>query len=857
MATRHQPGQIFKSRQFAQATTGPHRLRQNALIHFRSAMSSFPRLLSFAFGLVTACSPQAVLATSTVAHAYPDFPAADKLPLLHDPGLSRVNADGSSEWIGSRLTRPGSENTVAACSWEVTHVRWNPGTGDIRMQAVKTPGWLWLPPKPVAGITISQTTLPDGFAWLSRCTNIDMANFGLVVRGHVFLTETNVHLGDKPVHMIALSDRSAAAITRDPKSRHIVVHVLQLVDGELHDEVMPELPIAYNDDFAFAVLDAQRLMILGGSDERYRGCMSCRDETHILDIASKRWNDGPRMLEARSELSATRLPDGSVLVAGGWTRAAGWGYYGPSRTAERWNPATNTFESIAPMPVGDAGQRGMWMPGRDGKTLLMVDGLSASVPAYDLPTATWRIIGSWPHGSEKAGCGFFPFFAAGQAYAWAGCTKESAVAEPLHRYWDAMPSPASSIGVDHFSGRAQAAIVPAAGDLPALIIGGTSRSGMSSQPTTTVEAIDTQGRVFSMPSLIDAQTDAQARRLHGGVLVFAGRIGGPDRRKKNISLPMEWLADPRPGSHATWQPVDGIPPAAESGVAELADGGLLEVDAKGHVNEIRLVLIHGRPTLQRDAWPGFAQPRHSSAFARMTVRQLSDGRLIASGGDTPLDSIALMEPSTNDSHAADHYQPIGPLGDATTYAIFDPVSRRWSASARSPMRSAQTATSSDGRWMKVAPDNDVQAGGSTLYAIFPSPDANSSAPEHAPWISMQTAIADNGRVVQIVPVVDSLTSRRSWSIAVSSPDGSSWHLLPRDAFPHVSPDTAATLYEVDGEVLLQDRDKDGVHVEWFDPAALNWHTVWTISPESLTPAGMLQIVKLPDNRTVVLTETPQ
>ncbi|MBK8530255.1 MAG: hypothetical protein IPL57_25240 [Rubrivivax sp.] len=85
------------------------------------------------------------------------------------------------------------------------------------------------------------------------------------------------------------------------------------------------------------------------------------------------------MLEARSEHDATGLPDGSVLVTGGWTKKADWGK-GPSATAERWNPATNRFEAVAPMPTGTALHRGFWLPGQEGKSLLITQGMRTHRP---------------------------------------------------------------------------------------------------------------------------------------------------------------------------------------------------------------------------------------------------------------------------------------------------------------------------------------------------------------------------------------------------------------------------------------------------------------------------------------------
>ena len=62
----------------------------------------------------------------------------------------------------------------------------------------------------------------------------------------------------------------AALITRDATTRDIVV---------------PDLPIAFNNDFAQAPLGKDRLMILGGSNCSYRGCKDAWAKTHILDLA--------------------------------------------------------------------------------------------------------------------------------------------------------------------------------------------------------------------------------------------------------------------------------------------------------------------------------------------------------------------------------------------------------------------------------------------------------------------------------------------------------------------------------------------------------------------------------------------
>ena len=137
---------------------------------------------------------------------------------------------------------------------------------------------------------------------------------------------------------------------------------------------------------------------------------------HFLDLRTATWSAGPPMLEARAEHDAMGLPDGSVLVTGGWTKKADWGK-GPSATAERWNPATNRFEAVAPMPTGTALHRGFWLPGQEGKSLLITQGMSNTAQAYDLATQTWRTVGSWGEG-EQAGAWPMPFTFDGNTYAW-------------------------------------------------------------------------------------------------------------------------------------------------------------------------------------------------------------------------------------------------------------------------------------------------------------------------------------------------------------------------------------------------------------------------------------------------------
>ena len=62
-------------------------------------------------------------------------------------------------------------------------------------------------------------------------------------------------------------------------------------------------------------------------------------ETELFDARTGRFRPGPRLLRPRIGHTAVRLPDGRVLVAGGWTSNA------PTATTELYDPATNTFSA--------------------------------------------------------------------------------------------------------------------------------------------------------------------------------------------------------------------------------------------------------------------------------------------------------------------------------------------------------------------------------------------------------------------------------------------------------------------------------------------------------------------------------
>jgi hypothetical protein len=100
------------------------------------------------------------------------------------------------------------------------------------------------------------------------------------------------------------------------------------------------------------------------------------------------WIQGPAMLVARAAFTATLLPSGKVLLAGGETSPAA-----NTATAELLDPVTNTVAAAAPMSVARSGHTATLL---DSGKVLVAGGIAAPTGAalasseiYDPVTNTW------------------------------------------------------------------------------------------------------------------------------------------------------------------------------------------------------------------------------------------------------------------------------------------------------------------------------------------------------------------------------------------------------------------------------------------------------------------------------------
>lgn len=630
--------------------------------------------------------------------------------LLPEDAEYAVAADGELSWLGIWTPKVWTAPPLGDCGpLKLGEVSWQPATGAVRQSPLE--------PALTLSDIVARAALPGGqLLWtVSGCD--DRAAHERIVflpRGARVPLTLTLPKGQpfairRPARWLALGPEAAALVARDEPGHLRVVTVRRQGDRLVLD-ALPASDLVMKGDFTAVVAGPDSLMILGGSNDSYRGCSACRAETLVLDLKRRAWRTGPRMLEARSEAGATTLPDGSVLVSGGWTQAAGWSD-GPSATAERWDPALDRFEPLPPMPNGNARHSFLTWRAPWGDTLMSVMGVSGAAHAFDPATRSWRVLGDFASGSEGGGCGFFPFVLQGQAYAWnqrrgeaqgsAGeCQGLSSLELSLLRpAAPAVSAPApEAVLVTH---RVEGSFLPAAGGAPALWLGGRQHAGMNNHRLSgAVEAVARDGRVSAWPSLQVGRAGAHVLRLAGGVLALGVPAPGQAKsswRAPDSPPPAEWLAGPS----ARWQTVGGDVPAAGTALTTLPDGSLLALSADGTLRPLRLSSREGRPWLEAGSWPALNMPRRRGPNEEddLGILALGDGRVVVAGGAVREEKIALLTPDTDKPDAPDDYVPIGPyVGQRCE--VYDPKTRRWSVSEPAEHFGGRLLMVADGRVIK-------------------------------------------------------------------------------------------------------------------------------------------------------------
>jgi N-acetylneuraminic acid mutarotase len=177
-----------------------------------------------------------------------------------------------------------------------------------------------------------------------------------------------------------------------------------LVGGAAADSFTPTDPMATGRaSYAATLLPNGQVLVAGGSsDEQTPSESTATSERY--DPASGRWLGTPAFVDQRQNQGASLLPDGRVLMTGGY-RADFGGTFAMLDSTLVYDPASNTWSAAAPMPHPHGFQQQLTLA--DGRVLVIggyrtsadksSDRADDQIELYDPATGTWSSGHSIPY----------------------------------------------------------------------------------------------------------------------------------------------------------------------------------------------------------------------------------------------------------------------------------------------------------------------------------------------------------------------------------------------------------------------------------------------------------------------------
>jgi hypothetical protein len=317
---------------------------------------------------------------------------------------------------------------------------------------------------------------------------------------------------------------------------------------------------------------------------------------------------GVTMLEPRSGHTATLLPNGKVLIAGGMRRNPD--FY---KSAELFDPATGKFQPTGDMSIGRVGQIAILL--RSGKVLIaggwIGHGPTDSAESYDPAAGKFTVL---PHKmTSKRGRPSATMLPDGDVLIAGGGDHDSPGGIPSAEVFRAATLKFESVGLMHFPRVAHTATLLRDGRV--LIVG-----GRGDELNAIAEIYDPQTRHFS-----DTGRLITARYKHAAGLLPDGRVlvaGGSDERDWRGNLTSAEIYDPKTGRFAA--------------VSSMHDSRFKLPEEAVALESGKLLIAGGSKAVEvfdpRTSTFAVASGEISGPWHFMTETKMKDGSVLLAGG---------------------------------------------------------------------------------------------------------------------------------------------------------------------------------------------------------------------------------
>jgi N-acetylneuraminic acid mutarotase len=264
------------------------------------------------------------------------------------------------------------------------------------------------------------------------------------------------------------------------------------------------------DGHTATLLPSGQVLVAGGADTGGNALASAER----YDPATNTWSAAASLTTARKYHTATRLPSGQVLVAGGR------GNTGLLASAERYDPATNTWSAAGSLTTARYGHTATLLP--SGQVLVAggdnySSGYLASAELYDPATNTWSAAGSLTTGRYVHTATRLP---SGQVLVAGGVGNSGYLGsaelyDPVTNTWSGAASLTTARGWH------TATLLPSG---QVLVAGGLGVSGDLASAERYDPATNTWSAAGSLTTARDSHT---ATLLPSGQVLVAGGLGFP------------------------------------------------------------------------------------------------------------------------------------------------------------------------------------------------------------------------------------------------------------------------------------------------------------------------------------------